>query len=101
MAEVETPLGLLMAVTSYEPAATFATRKVPFSCPLESEQLISVTTCPVSVQLVSVEAKPEPETWIAAPTGAEVSLNDNDSEVVSVKVCEAESLYWMPVTVIV
>ena len=63
---------------------------------------MAFTTSPESVQFESLEGKPEPETWIVAPTGAEVSFSDIDrEELVTVNASEAQSPLGLPVTVIV
>ena len=60
--EPESPTGLAVAVTAYEPCVTLFTAKVPVNAPLEIEQTEPVTTVPESEQLESPGAKPEPET---------------------------------------
>lgn len=62
LAEAEFPLGLLVAVTVYGPAVTFATMNEPDSVPLDTEQVPEVTGAPDNVQVESVEGKPEPKT---------------------------------------
>ena len=83
----------------------FATTKELDNSPLESVQFGTLTTSPDSVQFESLEGKPEPETWIVPPTGAEVSFSDIDGEefatFVTLKACEAQSPMGLPVTVIV
>lgn len=102
LAEADSPLGLPVAVIVYGPVVTFATTKEPDSSPFESEQFAEVTTSLDNVHFASFEGKPEPETWTPAPAGAEVSFSESDGgELVTVKVCEAQSPSGIPVTVIV
>jgi hypothetical protein len=54
------------------------------------------------VQFESLEGKPKPETWIVAPTGAEVWFSVIDrEEFMTVKASEAQSPSGLPVTVTV
>jgi len=81
---------------------TFATTKEPDNSPPDSVQFGTLMASPDSVQFDSLKEKPVPETWIMAPTGAEVSFMDIDrEELVTLKVCEAQSPLGVPVTVIV
>lgn len=60
--EPESPVGLPVAVTVYEPCVTLFTTNEPVNVPLESEQAEPVTTVPESEQVESLLEKPVPET---------------------------------------
>jgi hypothetical protein len=60
--EPESPTGLAVAVTVYEPCVTLLTANEPVNAPFEIEQAEPVTTLPESEQLESLGAKPDPET---------------------------------------
>jgi hypothetical protein len=61
-----------------------------------------LTALPDNEQDVSVDGKPEPDTWTVPPAAELVGLSVIDGvELATVKVAEAESSIGLPVTVIV
>ncbi len=70
--------------------------------PSEIEQVSEVTELPDKLQTVSLEEKPDPDTWTFDPACAEVGLSVIDIvPLLTVKVAEAVSPPGVPVAVIV
>ena len=62
VADPESPVGVPVAVTKYEPKVKLTTSKEPVRAPFETEHEEAVTTKPESVQLESLAEKPVPVT---------------------------------------
>ena len=91
-------------MTRYEPGVTDATTNDPVKVPSDTVQLCVSTTVPLSVQEVSLDEKPVPDTETVVATLADVGLKvrDNDGlDVSTVSVADAESPSGMPVAVTV
>jgi hypothetical protein len=100
VAEAESPSERPVAVIVYVPGVVEVTLNDADKVPFEIEQLKVPTGLPDNEQLVSLVEKSDPVASTVAPIWADVGLNVIDGGG-TVKLADAESPVWVPVTVTV